>query len=37
MYVIKYSGPFGFIKPWTAVRDSETYSQNFLIPSIAEK
>lgn len=23
-YVVKYSGPFGFIKPWTAVRDSET-------------
>jgi hypothetical protein len=33
-YVIKYSGPFGFIKPWTAVRDSETYSQQFLTPSI---
>ncbi len=36
MYVIKYTGPFGFIKPWTAVRDSETYSQNFLTPSIIE-
>ena len=35
-YVIKYSGPFGFIKPWTAVRDSETYSQQFLTPSIVE-
>lgn len=34
MYVIKYTGPFGFIKPWTAVRDSETYSQQFLTPSI---
>jgi len=33
-YVIKYTGPFGFIKPWTAVRDSETYSQQFLTPSI---
>lgn len=33
-YVVKYSGPFGFIKPWTAVRDSETYSQQFLTPSI---
>jgi hypothetical protein len=36
MYVIKYSGPFGFIKPWTAVRDNETYSQQFLTPSIIE-
>jgi hypothetical protein len=36
MYVVKYSGPFGFIKPWTAVRDNETYSQNFLTPSIIE-
>lgn len=34
MYAVKYSGPFGFIKPWTAVRDSETYSQQFLTPSI---
>ena len=34
MYIVKYSGPFGFIKPWTAVRDSETYSQQFLTPSI---
>ncbi len=33
-YVVKYFGPFGFIKPWTAVRDSETYSQQFLTPSI---
>lgn len=35
-FVIKYSGPFGFIKPWTAVRDSETFSQQFLTPSIVE-
>jgi hypothetical protein len=35
-YVVKYSGPFGFIKPWTAVRDSVTYSQQFLTPSIIE-
>jgi hypothetical protein len=35
-YVIKYSGPFGFIKPWTAVRDSETFSQQFLTQSIVE-
>ena len=34
MYIVKYSGPFGFIKPWTSVRDSETYSQQFLTPSI---
>ncbi len=33
-YVVKYTGPFGFIKPWTAVRDSETFSQQFLTPSI---
>ena len=36
MFIVKYSGPFGFIKPWTAVRDSETYSQFFLTPSIIE-
>jgi len=35
-YVVKYSGPFGYIKPWTAVRDSETFSQQFLTPSIVE-
>ncbi|MFC4872205.1 hypothetical protein [Negadavirga shengliensis] len=35
-YVVKYAGPFGFIKPWTAVRDSETFSQQFLTPSIVE-
>jgi hypothetical protein len=36
---VRYSGPFGFIKPWTAVRDAgggETYSQQFLTPSIVE-
>lgn len=36
LYVVKYSGPFGFIKPWTAVRDSETFSQQFLTPSIIQ-
>lgn len=36
LYVVKYSGPFGFIKPWTAVRDGETFSQQFLTPSIIE-
>lgn len=38
-FVVKYAGPFGFIKPWTAVRDAsggETYSQQFLTPSIIE-
>jgi hypothetical protein len=35
-YIVKYSGPFGFIKPWTAVRDSKTFSQQFLTPSIVE-
>lgn len=35
-YIVKYSGQFGFIKPWTAVRDSETFSQQFLTPSIVE-
>ena len=38
-YVVKYSGSFGFIKPWSAVRDAsggETYSQQFLTPSIIE-
>ncbi|MDR3062023.1 MAG: hypothetical protein LBU57_07920 [Dysgonamonadaceae bacterium] len=35
-YVVKYSGPFGFIKPWTAVRDSKTFSMQFLTPSIVE-
>ncbi len=36
LFVVKYTGPFGFIKPWTAVRDVETYSQQFLTPSIVE-
>ena len=35
-YIVKYTGPFGFIKPWTAVRDSKTFSQQFLTPSIIE-
>jgi len=35
-HIVKYSGQFGFIKPWTAVRDSETFSQQFLTPSIVE-
>jgi len=35
-FIVKYSGPFGFIKPWTAVRDSKTFSQQFLTASIIE-
>lgn len=34
LFVVKYSGPFGFIKPWTAVRDEEVFSQQFLTPSM---
>lgn len=36
MYVAEYKGKFGFIKPWSAVRDTLTYSQQFLTPSIIE-
>lgn len=36
IYVVSYSGPFAYIKPWTAVRDIETFSQQFLTPSIIE-
>lgn len=35
-FVVRFTGPFGYIKPWTAVRDGETYSQQFLTPSIVE-
>lgn len=35
-YVVKYAGAFGFIKPWIAVRDNKTFSQQFLTPSIVE-
>ena len=35
-YIVRYRGPFGFIKPWCAVRDSKTFSQQFLTPSIIE-
>ena len=34
LFIVKYTGPFSFIKPWTAVRDEEVYSQQFLTPSI---
>ncbi len=36
MFIVPFTGPFGYIKPWTAVRDSETFSQQFLTPSIIE-
>ena len=35
-YAVRYTGPFGYIKPWTAVRDERTFSQQFLTPSIVE-
>lgn len=35
-HIVKYTGPFGFIKPWTAVRDSKTFSQQFLTASVVE-
>ncbi len=34
--IVTYTGPFGYLKPWTAVRDGETYSQQFLTPSVIE-
>ncbi len=36
MFVVTYIGKFAFIKPWTAVRDGETFSQQFLSPSTLE-
>ncbi|AMR29610.1 hypothetical protein A0257_03475 [Hymenobacter psoromatis] len=36
MNTVTYTGPFGYLKPWTAVRDGETYSQQFLTPSVME-
>ena len=36
LFVVEYTGTFGFIKPWTAVRDEKTFSQQFLTPSIVE-
>jgi len=33
-FIVKYCGSFGFIKPWTAVRDSKTKSCDYLTPSI---
>jgi hypothetical protein len=36
LHTVTYTGPFGYLKPWTAVRDGETYSQQFLTPSVIE-
>ena len=36
LQLVTYTGPFGYLKPWTAVRDGETYSQQFLTPSVIE-
>lgn len=36
MYLVRFVGPFGYIKSWTAVRDLVTYSQTFLTQSIIE-
>ena len=36
LYIVSFRGKFGFIKPWTAVRDDLTFSQQFLTPSIVE-
>lgn len=36
IHAVTYTGPFGYIKPWTAVRDELTFSQQFLTPSIIE-
>lgn len=35
-HAVTFTGPFGYLKPWTAVRDGETYSQQFLTPSVIE-
>jgi hypothetical protein len=36
MYVIKYTGTFGFIKPFNSIRDELIISQKFLTPSIVK-
>jgi len=33
-YVVKFAGVFGFIKPFSAIRDKRIYSQHYLTPSI---
>jgi len=34
IHLVRYEGTFAYIKPWTAVRDGLTYSQQFLTPSM---
>lgn len=36
LYALKFTGPFGFMKPWTAVRDGKTNSLQFLTFSTLE-
>ena len=36
LYLVQYTGPIGYIKPWTAVRDSLTFSEKFLPPGTVE-
>jgi len=36
VYLVTWNGPFGFLKPWTAVRDELIHSQTFLTPSVIE-
>jgi len=33
LYCVTYLGPFAFLKPWSAVRQMKTNSQQFLTPS----
>ena len=36
LYTLKYTGPFGFIKPWSAVRDELTFSERYLPPATVQ-
>lgn len=36
LYLVEFTGPFGYLKPWTAVRDGKTNSLTFLTPSTVE-
>lgn len=36
VFLVQWTGPFGFLKPWTAVRDELVHSQTFLTPSVIE-
>ena len=36
LYALEFAGPFAYMKPWTAVRDGKTNSQQFLTPSTVE-